>query len=90
VVIFTNLPDILAAGRSLVVGEEKPASLEEIDRLAKLALEIDEAMREEAQAGWKGDETKERLVQNFLYRIMNKNREATAALFDLVKNQSGY
>jgi len=89
-VIFKNLPDILVVGGSLRVGEEKDPSPEELERLAGLALEVDRAMREEAQAGWKGDETKERLVQNFLYRIMNKNREATAALFELVKNQPGY
>jgi type I restriction enzyme R subunit len=90
VVIFKNLPDILGVGGSLRVGEEKDLNPEEVERMAGLALEVDRAMREEAQAGWKGDETKERLVQNFLYRIMNKNREATAALFELVKNQPGY
>jgi type I restriction enzyme R subunit len=29
-------------------------------------------------------------VQNALFPLMNRDREATRALFDLVKNQPGY
>ncbi len=55
-----------------------------------LALEIDHAMRLQAPADWKGDETKERVVQNFLFPLLKKSRAATLALFELVKNQPGY
>jgi type I restriction enzyme R subunit len=55
-----------------------------------LALEIDRAMRTQAKANWRGDETKEREVQNFLFLLVKKNRAATLALFELVKNQPGY
>jgi len=44
------------------------------DERLRLALEIDRVMRERAPAGWKGDQA----------------REATLALFELVKNQPGY
>jgi type I restriction enzyme R subunit len=55
-----------------------------------LALEIDRVMREEAPAGWKGDQAREAQVLNALYPILDRNREATRALFELVKNQPGY
>ena len=86
IIIYHNLPDILADGVS-VVREDGP--WEQVER-ATLALKIDQAMREEAQAGWKGDEAKERLVQNFLHLIMSRNRAATQAVFDIIKNQPGY
>ena len=60
------------------------------DRLALLALQIDRAMHDQAPAGWRGDEAKERTVQNFLYPLTGKNRDVTARLFELLKNQPGY
>jgi Lectin C-type domain len=51
IVIFTNLPDILAGGAS-VIREESPLQKEE---RAGLALRIDQTMREKAPAGWKGE-----------------------------------
>ena len=57
---------------------------------AKLALEIDLTMREEAPAGWKGDDTREKQVLNVLFPIMARDRLATQAIFDIVKNQPGY
>lgn len=57
---------------------------------AKLALEIDLAMRERAPAGWKGDDTREKQVLNALYPIMSRDREATQAIFEIIKNQPGY
>ena len=47
-------------------------------------------MREKTPAGWKGDQAKESVVKTFLYGLMKKDRQATLALFDLVKNQPGY
>lgn len=63
---------------------------EDEDERATLALEIDAAMREHAPAGWKGDETREAQVLNVLFPLLNRDREATKALFDIVKEQSGY
>jgi type I restriction enzyme R subunit len=60
------------------------------DGKAKLALEIDQAMRERAPAGWKGDEIREKQVLNALYPIMARDRMATQGIFEIIKNQPGY
>jgi type I restriction enzyme R subunit len=80
-VIYNNLPSIL---KTEVGGAGEP------EQRAKLALEIDRAVREQAPAGWKGDQTREVMVQNALFPLLNRDREATRALFELVKNQPGY
>ncbi len=88
--IFNNLPDILAscgADRAESVAEDTPDCQKE--RL-QLTLAIDQAMREQAPAGWKGDQAKEAQVLNALFPLVKRNREATMALFELVKNQPGY
>lgn len=83
-VVFNNLPRILTpealhdTGPDLVLVR------------VKLALEIDRAMREHAPAGWKGDDTREKQVLNALFPLMGRDRTATQALFDLIKNQPGY
>ncbi|MCX6875291.1 MAG: HsdR family type I site-specific deoxyribonuclease [Verrucomicrobia bacterium] len=86
IVIYNNLPDILAGGAS-VLREESPVETEE---RAVLALKIDQAMREHAPAGWKGDDTREKQVLNALYPIMSRDRQATLALFEIIQNQPGY
>ena len=45
---------------------------------AKLALELDLAMRENAPAGWKGDETREKQVLNALFPILGRDRAGDA------------
>lgn len=60
------------------------------DSKAALALDIDRAMREEAHAHWKGDEAKERIVQNFLYPLMQNDGIATMAIFEIIKQQKEY
>lgn len=60
------------------------------DGRARLAIEIDQAMREHAPADWKGDDTREKQVLNALFPILAKDREATLAVFEIVKNQAGY
>ena len=60
------------------------------DEKANLALDIDRAMREKAPAGWKGDDTREKQVLNALFPLMDRDRKATVALFEIIKNQSGY
>ena len=47
-------------------------------------------MRESAPAGWKGDNTREKQVLNALFPIMNRDREATRAVFEIIKRQPGY
>ena len=81
-VIYRNLPDILALADTM--RDDGPGEL------AELALDIDRAMRERAPAGWKGDSAREAEVLNALYPIIGRNRDATRALFDIIKQQPGY
>lgn len=60
------------------------------DEKAELALKLDQAVREYAPAGWKGDQAREAQVLNVLYPILDRDREATSAIFEIIKNQSGY
>jgi type I restriction enzyme, R subunit len=57
---------------------------------AALALKIDRTIRERAPAGWKGDGVRESEVKNALFPLLDRDREATYALFDIIKNQPGY
>ena len=88
-VIYNNLPRILAAGRTRADKTTEP-SPENGNERVRLTLEIDRVMREHAPAGWKGDQAREAQVLNALFPLMKRNRKATRALFALIKNQSGY
>ena len=88
-VIYNNLPRVLEAGRAEAAMVTEP-SVDYGDDLVKLALEIDRVMRERAPAGWKGDQAREAQVLNALFPLLDRNREATHALFELIKNQPGY
>jgi type I restriction enzyme, R subunit len=79
--IYNNLDSIPAATFKYPTDEEHRATL---------ALQIDRVVRERAPAGWKGDETRERTVQNAIFPLLGRDREATQALFNIIKNQSGY
>jgi type I restriction enzyme R subunit len=57
---------------------------------AKLALNIDTAIKDNAPAGWRGDQVRESQVLNLIFPILEKDREATMALFEIIKNQDGY
>lgn len=85
--IYNNLPGILSTGATMAVRETSPV---EEQKLAELALKIDQAMREHAPAGWKGDETREKQVLNALFPIMDRDRTATQAIFEIIKHQGGY
>ncbi len=88
-VIFRNLPNILAqAGVAGFAVREGGAS--EATAMAQLAIRIDQAMLDHAPAGWRGDQAREAEVQNTLNRLVNYDRAATIALFDLIKKQSAY
>ena len=57
---------------------------------AQLAVEIDWVIRESAPAGWKGDQAREAQVLNALFPMLDRDRDATRALFEIIKNQPGY
>lgn len=80
-VLYNNLDSIPATIFKYPTADE--------DRAA-LGLKIDLVVRERAPAGWKGDETRERQVLNAIFPILDRDREATQALFDIIKNQPGY
>jgi type I restriction enzyme R subunit len=85
-VIYNNLPGILMAAHGKASRAAEPRS----DELAELALKIDRTMRERAPAGWKGDQAREAQVLNALFPILDRDRDATLALFEIIKNQPGY
>ena len=57
---------------------------------AALALRIDTVVRENAPAGFRGDQAREAQLKNALFHAMNRDREATSALFEIVRQQPGY
>jgi type I restriction enzyme R subunit len=89
IVIYNNLPDIFASAGVAPFMVAEPHA-EYADERLSLALEIDRTLRERAPAGWKGDQAREAQVLNALFPLLGRNREATLALFELVKNQPGY
>lgn len=89
IVVYNNLPRILAMMRALAPGLAEPPSAYGDERV-ELALKIDRTMRDEANAGWRGDQVREKIVANALFPLLNRHREATLALFELVKNLPGY
>jgi len=80
-VLFNNLGSIAASTFQCPANDDDKAAL---------ALRIDLALRERAPAGWKGDQAREAQVLNVLFPILERDREATLALFDIIKNQPGY
>lgn len=85
-VLYNNLPGVLAAS----VPTNTAAEPEGVFECLELALKLDKAIREKAPAGWKGDSAREAQVLNAIYPIMKKNKAATQAIFEIVKNQPGY
>jgi type I restriction enzyme R subunit len=88
-VIYRNLPAILPTD-AVPDHAAAEATAEYGDRMALLALKIDQVMQAQALAGWRGDQPKEWEVQNLLHPLTGRNREATLKLFDLLKNLPGY
>ena len=88
IVLFNNLARILD-GDDMMVAEENPADTEE---RALLALKIDQTIRDQAPAGWKEDldGPRGRQVLNALFPVMNRDRRATEAIFEIIKHQAGY
>lgn len=87
-VLYNNLINIMQAEvEALQVAEPRP---EYGDERAQMALRLDIAIKAQAPAGWRGDQVKESVVLNTIHRTLGKGREATLAVFDIVKNQAGY
>jgi len=80
-VLFNNLDSIAATTFQCPADDEDKAAL---------ALRIDRVVREQAPAGWKGDQPREAQVLNALFPVLDGDREATQALFEIVRNQPGY
>jgi type I restriction enzyme R subunit len=81
IVLFRNLPTLPATTFQCPADD---------DGKAELALKVDLAMRQNAPAGWKGDQARETQVLNALFPLMARDRSATQAIFDIIKNQPGY
>ena len=81
IAVYNNLATIPATTFQCPAGE---------DERAALALKIDLTVRERAPAEWKGDDTRERQLLNALFPILNRDRAATQAVFEIIKNQPGY
>ncbi len=88
IVLFNNLEPILAD--TVQVSGQVDDTNASLQLRTKLALDLDQAMREHAPAGWLGDDTREKQVLNALFPILSRNREATLAIFEIIKNQPGY
>jgi type I restriction enzyme, R subunit len=57
---------------------------------AALVLCIDQTLRNNTPAHWKGDPTRERHVLSALSPLLNRDRAATLALFEIIKQHSDY
>ena len=88
IVLFNNLVTIPPSDGT--ANELSGRDPDEVHARAKLALEIDRVMREKAPSGFRGDETRERQILNELFPLMGRDREATAAIFEIIKQQPGY
>ena len=80
-VLYNNLDDLPATTFEAPWGD---------DERAALALRIDWVIREQAPAGFRGDQAREAQVLNALYPLLDRDREATLALFEIIKKQPGY
>lgn len=83
IVLFNNLSAIAATSFQCPTDEGEKA---------RLALDLNTAMLEKAPAGWKEDVNGPRgnEVLNAIFPIMSKDKEATLAIFNIIKNQQGY
>jgi type I restriction enzyme R subunit len=88
-VLYNNLAEFFAGadGDAGALADDHP---DYINPRAELALKIDLAIRERAPSGWKGDQAREAQVLNALFPLLNRDRAATVALFEIIKQQPGY
>lgn len=81
IVLFNNLDSIATTTFQCPIDEEAKV---------RLALDIDLAMRGSAPSSWRGDPAREAQVLNALFPLMGRDRVATSAIFEIIKNQQGY
>ncbi len=81
IVLFNNLDSIPATNFRYPTRDEDKAAL---------AMRINWVVRESAPAGWRGDQAREAQVLNALFPILDRDRDATTAIFEIIKNQPGY
>lgn len=81
IVLFNNLDSIATTTFQCPIDEAAKV---------KLALDIDLAMRGSAPSSWRGDPAREAQVLNALFPLMGRDRVATSAIFEIIKNQQGY
>lgn len=81
VALYNNLDSIPASNFQYPTSDEDKAAL---------AMRLNWVVRESAPAGWRGDEAREAQLLNALYPVMDRDREATKAIFEIIKNQPGY
>ena len=91
-VLYNNLPDILAPKKPVPTVEMPTMDFDQkrLQLALKLALQLDAAIKAGAPSGFRGDETRERMVQNIIHETLGQTKEATRAVFEIVKNQPGY
>jgi type I restriction enzyme, R subunit len=87
-VLYHNWLDIIQADVNGLQAAEPKA--EYGDERLQMALRLDSAIKAQAPAGWRGDQVKESVVLNTIHRTLGRGRNATLAVFDIVKNQAGY
>ncbi|MDA7522588.1 type I restriction endonuclease subunit R [Akkermansiaceae bacterium] len=88
--VYRNLPDHVFVPAAPAGGVIKEPEISYGDDRLALTMKIDRAMRDQAPADWKGDQARESIVLNALFPLLNRDREATEAIFDIIKNQPGY
>ncbi len=81
IVIFHNLLDL--PGTSFECPEDE-------EERGILALKLDQAVRENAPAGFRGDSVKEAQLLGAIYPILSHDEVATRALYEIIKAQPGY
>jgi type I restriction enzyme R subunit len=87
-VLYSNLPDVLAAVTENNMVAKQPAAYGDV--CLYRALSLDKAIRDKAPSNWKGDPAREAQVLNAIFPIMNNNKAATLAIFEIIKNQPVY
>ena len=80
-VLFNNLSSVAAT--TFQCPQDEGAKV-------KLALDIDQMMRREAPSSWRGEASREARILNALFPLMGRDGEATMAIFEIIKSQSGY
>lgn len=92
IAIYRNMPEVAAAVTETddgLVREEKDDDGYG-DKNLERSMKIDRVMEKEANADWKGDPAREAQILNALAPIMDNDKEATLAIFEVIKQQSGY